>query len=377
MPDRPSKRPSAPHRSAQRAQQPPEELAQRLAAKPGVSGILGISYAANWISSSARSARQSLANVSASLAATLSPVPVVTSRWWHGPCRGAQAGLACGWRMRHVCRDMGTADSLAGRSRAERVRSIVVVGGGSSGWMAATMLATAVPRGTEVRLVESDAIGIIGVGEATIPPIKQFNQGDPARRARVHEGDDGAPSRGSSASVPRLGRAGRPLSCASSAASGGSSIAQSQAAPLVAAREARRRCRLPGLGGHVHRQGGWAREQFRAAGPQPARAARALYHAYQFDTHLYAKHLRAVAESRGGGTDRRTYHRRRARTGGRRHRCGSARGRAPTRSRSVCRLFGLPQPAAWQRTGGAVRRLEPWIRRTVPWRCRASEDPMH
>ena len=65
---------------------------------------------------------------------------------------------------------------MPGDPREERVRSILVVGGGSSGWMAATMLATAVPRGTEVRLVESDAIGIIGVGEATIPPVKQFNK---------------------------------------------------------------------------------------------------------------------------------------------------------------------------------------------------------
>jgi tryptophan halogenase len=58
----------------------------------------------------------------------------------------------------------------------ERVRSVLVVGGGSSGWMAATYLATALSRHVQVTLVESDAIGIIGVGEATIPPIKQFNR---------------------------------------------------------------------------------------------------------------------------------------------------------------------------------------------------------
>ena len=59
--------------------------------------------------------------------------------------------------------------------REDRVRSVLVVGGGSSGWMAATMLATYMAKDASVTLVESDAIGIVGVGEATIPPIKQFN----------------------------------------------------------------------------------------------------------------------------------------------------------------------------------------------------------
>lgn len=42
--------------------------------------------------------------------------------------------------------------------------------------MAAAYLATALSRNVKITLVESDAIGIIGVGEATIPPIKQFNR---------------------------------------------------------------------------------------------------------------------------------------------------------------------------------------------------------
>lgn len=56
------------------------------------------------------------------------------------------------------------------------VRRVVVVGGGSAGWMAAAALVHALSPGISVALVESEAIGIVGVGEATIPPIHQFNQ---------------------------------------------------------------------------------------------------------------------------------------------------------------------------------------------------------
>lgn len=59
---------------------------------------------------------------------------------------------------------------------SESIRSVLIVGGGSAGWMAATMLATALSKQTRIQLVESDAIGIVGVGEATIPPIKKFNR---------------------------------------------------------------------------------------------------------------------------------------------------------------------------------------------------------
>jgi tryptophan halogenase len=60
-------------------------------------------------------------------------------------------------------------------SAAPPVRNILIVGGGTAGWMAATYLATQLKAtGGTVTLVESPAIPTIGVGEATVPPLVGF-----------------------------------------------------------------------------------------------------------------------------------------------------------------------------------------------------------
>ncbi len=64
------------------------------------------------------------------------------------------------------------------------IRSIAIVGGGTAGWMTAVSLAKFFKSLVRIRLIESDQIGIIGVGEATIPPIMHF-----IRAAGIDEND--------------------------------------------------------------------------------------------------------------------------------------------------------------------------------------------
>ena len=59
---------------------------------------------------------------------------------------------------------------------SERLRRIVIAGGGTAGWMAAAAISRTLGKVVDVTLVESDAIGTIGVGESTIPPLVTYNR---------------------------------------------------------------------------------------------------------------------------------------------------------------------------------------------------------
>ncbi|MGH8295726.1 MAG: tryptophan halogenase family protein [Steroidobacteraceae bacterium] len=66
-----------------------------------------------------------------------------------------------------------------------RIRSVVIVGGGTAGWMAAAALSKSLAgMGVRLRLIESARVEPVGVGEATLPPIMDF-----IRQLGIDEGD--------------------------------------------------------------------------------------------------------------------------------------------------------------------------------------------
>lgn len=166
-----------------------------------------------------------------------------------------------------------------------RIRDVVIVGGGTAGWMAAAALSATMGQQLRIRLIESDEIGIVGVGEATIPAIRLFNglvglDEDAFLRATQGTFKLGIEFR-------NWGRIGESYMHAFGAVG--------QSLDLIEFWQYWLRARHAGVASPL---GNYSFNQMAA---QAGRFARqdGLAHAFHFDAALYARFLRTHAEGRG------------------------------------------------------------------------------
>ena len=176
---------------------------------------------------------------------------------------------------------------------AAPIRDIVILGGGTAGWMAAAALAHFLGPRANMTLIESEEIGIVGVGEATIPQIRLFNQGlgiDEDEILRAAQGTfklgihfDGWTSPGESY-IHAFGSVGRPLGLIPfhpywlrHRAEGGTASIWDFSPCAEAARAGR----------------------FGRPAEPPGALPHGMAHAFHFDASLYAASLRRHAEARG------------------------------------------------------------------------------
>ncbi len=172
------------------------------------------------------------------------------------------------------------------------VKRVLVVGGGTAGWMTAAALAHKLSgTGTAIELIESAEIGTVGVGEATVPHIRHFNA-----TLGLDEADFLTRTRGTfklGVEFVNWGRIGDsyihpfgefgsdldgvPFHHQWLAAGEGAGAFDAYSLPIQAARRGR----------------------FAHPSDDPASLRNTYNYAYQFDASLYARYLREYAEARG------------------------------------------------------------------------------
>lgn len=173
-----------------------------------------------------------------------------------------------------------------------RVREILIVGGGTAGWMCAAAM-TRLPAGVRVRLVESEEIGTVGVGEATIPPIASFNARLGIKEADFLKATQGTFKLGiefvdwgrrGDRYVHPFGEVGLDMEGVKfhqywlrQRQAGDPTPIEDYCLSAVAARLGR----------------------FTPGSPDPQTVLSSLRHAYHFDAGLYARFLRSFSETRG------------------------------------------------------------------------------
>jgi tryptophan 7-halogenase len=176
---------------------------------------------------------------------------------------------------------------------SKALRSIVIVGGGSAGWMTAAALSKSLTQGCRITLIESEEIGTVGVGEATIPPIRVFNQTLGIEEAEFVKRTQGSFKLGIQfVDWAKLGHSYfHPF---------GPHGMQFDLSPLHQYwLRARERDKLPTIDEYSMAWAAAQRGRFDRPSADPRSVLSTFDYAYHFDAGLYARYLRELSEARG------------------------------------------------------------------------------
>ena len=174
------------------------------------------------------------------------------------------------------------------------IRKVVIVGGGTAGWMSAALLSKTYGARLAITLIESDEISTVGVGEATIPHIQVFN-----RLIGVDENDFLKATQGTF----KLGIEFRDWGAPGDSyfhAFGPIGQHVGWLYPHQYWLKARQLGRTAPMDAYCIGAQAARRNRFMPAQPQARNSPLAeISHAYHFDAGLYARYLRGQAEGRG------------------------------------------------------------------------------